>query len=67
MTSRSEPRFFRIAAAMADPSRARMLATLLGGEYRSAGELAAAAGITLHIRRLSGANSDSICHNASRT
>lgn len=46
MTSRSEPRFFRIAAAMADPSRARMLATLLGGEYRSAGELAAAAGIT---------------------
>ncbi|MES2512286.1 MAG: helix-turn-helix transcriptional regulator [Pseudomonadota bacterium] len=41
-----EPRFFRIATAMADPSRARMLATLLGGEYRSAGELAAAAGIT---------------------
>ncbi len=31
---------------MADPSRARMLATLLGGEYRSAGELAGVAGIT---------------------
>lgn len=41
-----EPRFSRIAAVIADPSRARMLAALLGGEYRSAGELAAAAGIT---------------------
>ena len=46
MSSQPEPRFFRIAAAMADPSRSRMLATLLGGEYRSAGELASAAGIT---------------------
>ncbi len=46
MSSQPEPRFFRIAAAMADPSRARMLATLLGGEYRSAGELATAAGIS---------------------
>jgi DNA-binding transcriptional ArsR family regulator len=41
-----EPRFSRIAATMADPSRARMLAALLGGEYRSAGELATSAGIT---------------------
>jgi DNA-binding transcriptional ArsR family regulator len=41
-----EPRFSRIAAAIADPSRARMLAALLGGEHRSAGELAVSAGIT---------------------
>jgi DNA-binding transcriptional ArsR family regulator len=41
-----EPRFSRIAAVIADPTRARMLASLLGGEYRSAGELARAAGIT---------------------
>ena len=41
-----EPRFSRIAALMADPTRAHMLAALLGGEYRSAGELARAAGIT---------------------
>jgi DNA-binding transcriptional ArsR family regulator len=41
-----EPRFSRIAAVIADPTRARMLAALLGGEYRSAGELAKAAGIT---------------------
>lgn len=41
-----EPRFSRIAAAIADPSRARMLGALLGGEHRSAGELAASAGIT---------------------
>lgn len=41
-----EPRFSRIASAIADPSRARMLAALLGGEHRSAGELAASAGIT---------------------
>jgi DNA-binding transcriptional ArsR family regulator len=41
-----EPRFSRIAAIIADPSRARMLAALLGGEYRSAGELATTAGIT---------------------
>lgn len=42
----SEPRFFRIAAVMADPTRSRMLAALLGGEHRSAGELAAVAGVT---------------------
>ena len=41
-----EPRFSRIAAQIADPSRARMLAVLLSGEHRSAGELATAAGIT---------------------
>jgi DNA-binding transcriptional ArsR family regulator len=41
-----EPRFSRIAAVIADPTRARMLAALLGGEYRSAGELAKVAGIT---------------------
>lgn len=41
-----EPRFSRIAAVIADPSRARMLAALMGAEYRSAGELATVAGIT---------------------
>ncbi len=44
--SHPEPRFSRIAAVIADPSRARMLAALLGGEYRSAGELARSAGIS---------------------
>lgn len=32
-----EPRFARVAALIADPSRARMLALLLGGEARTAG------------------------------
>ncbi len=41
-----EPRFARIAALLADPSRARMLALLLAGESRTAGELARAASIT---------------------
>lgn len=41
-----EPRFSRVASIIADPSRARMLAALLGGEHRSAGELANVAGIT---------------------
>lgn len=41
-----EPRFSRIAAVIGDPSRARMLAALMGGECRSAGELATVAGIT---------------------
>src|SRR5690606_41057721 len=41
-----EPRFARIAALMADPTRARMLAVLLSGEYRTAGELASAADVT---------------------
>ncbi len=42
----AEPRFSRIAAQMAHPTRARMLAVLLLGQPRSAGELARAAGIT---------------------
>ena len=41
-----EPRFARTAALIADPSRARMLTLLLGGEARSAGELARAVAIT---------------------
>jgi DNA-binding transcriptional ArsR family regulator len=41
-----EPRFSRIAAQIADPTRARMLCVLLSGQARSAGELARAAGIT---------------------
>ena len=35
-----EPRLARVAAQIADPSRSRMLAYLLSGEYASAGELA---------------------------
>lgn len=45
MTTR-EPRFARIAAMIGDPTRARMLAALLDGTHRPAGEVAAAAGIT---------------------
>ena len=41
-----EPHFSQIAAVIGDPTRARMLAALLGGEYRSAGELATMAGVT---------------------
>jgi DNA-binding transcriptional ArsR family regulator len=44
--STPEPRFARTAAIIADPSRARMLALLLGGGARSAGELARAVSIT---------------------
>lgn len=44
--SSPEPRFARIAALLADPTRARMLAHLLGGQARTAGELARAAGVT---------------------
>jgi DNA-binding transcriptional ArsR family regulator len=40
-----EPRLARVAALVADPSRARMLAYLLSGEYASAGELARTASI----------------------
>ncbi len=40
-----EPSMARIAALVADPSRSRMLAHLLGGEYASAGELAKAAAV----------------------
>jgi DNA-binding transcriptional ArsR family regulator len=41
-----EPRFSIIAAMMGDPTRARMLAALMGGQYLAAGELAQAAGVT---------------------
>jgi DNA-binding transcriptional ArsR family regulator len=41
-----EPRFAKIAAVIADPTRARMLTHLLGSEHATAGELARAAGIT---------------------
>src|SRR5690349_18716564 len=41
-----EPRFAKIAAMIADPTRARMLTHLLGSEHATAGELARAAGIT---------------------
>jgi DNA-binding transcriptional ArsR family regulator len=52
-----EPRFARIATTIGDPTRARMLAALMGGEFLSAGELAAAAGVTAqtassHVARL---------------
>ncbi|MBV8380547.1 MAG: helix-turn-helix transcriptional regulator [Paucibacter sp.] len=52
-----EPRLARIAAAIADPARSRMLAYLLGGEYASAGELARAASVAPatasgHLRKL---------------
>ena len=40
-----EPRLARVAALVADPSRARMLAFLLSGEYASAGELARTASV----------------------
>lgn len=40
-----EPSMARVAALVADPSRSRMLAYLLGGEYASAGELAKAAAV----------------------
>jgi len=40
-----EPRLARVAALVADPTRARMLAFLLSGEYASAGELARAASV----------------------
>lgn len=41
-----EPRLARVAAQIADASRARMLAYLLAGEYASASELAAAASVS---------------------
>ncbi len=46
MSAQPEPRFARIASLIADPSRSRMLALLLSGEARSAGELARAVSIT---------------------
>lgn len=52
-----EPRFARIAAMIGDPTRARMLAALMRGQYLAAGELAAAAGVSAqtastHITKL---------------
>lgn len=41
-----EPRLACVAALVADPSRARMLAFLLSGEYASAGELARTASVS---------------------
>lgn len=56
MTS-PEPRFARIAAMIGDPTRARMLAALMSGQYMAAGELATAAGVSAqtasaHITKL---------------
>lgn len=45
MTS-AEPRLARVAAAIADPTRARVLARLLDGRLHTAGELATHAGVT---------------------
>src|SRR5512135_1567811 len=44
-TPRIEPRFARIAASIGDPTRARMLAALLGGEQLPAGDIARMAGV----------------------
>jgi DNA-binding transcriptional ArsR family regulator len=57
MTPRDEPRWARLAAAIADPARSRMLAYLLDGHLASAGELAAAASVGAstasgHLRQL---------------
>ena len=41
----AEPRFARVAAAMSDPTRARMLSVLLNGMSLPAGEIAQAAGV----------------------
>src|SRR3954452_1044734 len=43
---RIEPRFGRIAAAIADPTRARMLGVLLGGASVPAGEIAQTVGVS---------------------
>lgn len=42
----AEPRLARVAAAIADPTRARTLARLLDGRLHTAGELATHAGVT---------------------
>lgn len=42
----AEPRLARVAAVIADPSRARTLSLLLGGRLHTAGELARHAGIS---------------------
>ncbi|MBS0325794.1 MAG: helix-turn-helix transcriptional regulator [Proteobacteria bacterium] len=46
MNESPEPRFATIATMIGDPTRARMLATLLGREYTTAGEIARASGVT---------------------
>jgi DNA-binding transcriptional ArsR family regulator len=56
MTS-PEPRFAKVAAMIGDPTRARMLSALMGGQFLAAGELAAASGVTAqtasgHIAKL---------------
>lgn len=56
-TVRHEPRLARIAALVADASRARMLSYLLDGEYASASELARVASVSAatasgHLGRL---------------
>ena len=57
MTISPEPRFAKIASMIGDPTRARMLLALMGGEFLAAGELAAAAGVSAqtastHIAKL---------------
>jgi DNA-binding transcriptional ArsR family regulator len=52
-----EPRFARIASSIGDPTRARMLGMLMGGERRTASEIARAAGVQAstaseHLARL---------------
>jgi len=46
LNTRAEPRLARVAAAIADPTRARVLARLLDGRLHTAGELATHAGVT---------------------
>ncbi len=46
MSTPHEPRLARVAAIVADPTRSRMLAYLLSGEYASASELAQIASVT---------------------
>lgn len=45
MSNGAEPRLARVAAAIADPTRARTLARLLDGRLHTAGELATHAGV----------------------
>ncbi len=57
MTTSPEPRFAKIASMIGDPTRARMLSALMGGEFLAAGELAHAAGVSAqtastHIAKL---------------
>lgn len=57
MKPADEPRLARVAAAIADPTRARTLALLLDGRLHTAGELAAHAGVgaatmSAHLRLL---------------